>query len=94
MSEMLKVRATWVTGSRRGYVHVADRGVESELTPIPATLKGLTGNRRWAMACLRDAGSTHYTVAHYQGVPGKGYSNQFCHTVFNGYKIEGGDENV
>lgn len=30
-------------------------------------------------------GATHYTIAHFQGVPRKGYSNRYCFSVYYGY---------
>lgn len=82
---MMKTVGQWRTGSRRGYIHVSDNGVESELHKIPDTLKGLRGNKRWAMVALKQKGATHYTIAHFQGVPRKGYSNQYCYSVYYGY---------
>ena len=81
----MKEIGTFVTGSRRGYVRVADRGVESPLTPVPASLKGLRGNERKAMECFQQKGATHYTKASYPGVPLKGYSNQYCYDVYTAY---------
>lgn len=84
----MKEVMTYTTGSHRGYVSVANRGAETAPHPIPSTLTGLRGNYRWAMAALRRAGCTHYTIAAYQGVPGKGYSNQYCYDVYTGYAEE------
>lgn len=76
----------WTTGSRRGYVPVKLRDVESELLPIPEDVKGLRGNFRWAMLFFARQGATHYTVKSRQGVPGRGYSNSYCYSVYKGYK--------
>lgn len=81
----MKTVRTFITGSQRGYIHAADRGMESELHPIPSDLHGLRGNYRWAMESFIRAGATHYAVAWYQGVPYKGYSNQFCYAVYTAY---------
>lgn len=83
---MMDCVAEWTTGSRWGYIHAADRGVESAPIPLPDTLHGLRGNKRWALEEFRRRGCTHYTVAWYQGVPGKGYSNQYCYAVYYGYR--------
>ena len=82
----MKVVCEFVTGSRRGYIRVAGRGVESDFYPVPDTLTGLRGNERKAMAYLQAKGAAHYTIASYQGVPLKGYSNQYCYDVYTGYK--------
>lgn len=71
----MKVICEFVTGSRRGYIRVATRGVESDFYPVPHTLTGLRGNERKAMAYFQKRGATDYTIANYQGVPYKGYSN-------------------
>lgn len=76
----------YVTGSCRGYIHVADRGEGTEFYRVPETVNGLRGNVRWAMRKFIDRGCTHYTVSYYQGVPGKGYSNQYYYVVYTGYK--------
>lgn len=81
----MRVICEYVTGSSRGYIHVANRGAESDFSPVPDTLSGLQGNYRKAMAYFRGQGATHYTIAGYQGVPGKGYSNQYCYSVYTGY---------
>lgn len=81
----MKAICDYVTGSRRGYICVANRGVESEFCHVPDTLSGLRGNERKAMAYLRANGASHYTIASYQGVPYKGYSNQYCYAVYTGY---------
>ena len=81
----MKEVTTYTTGSRRGYIHVADRGAETAQHPIPSTMTGLRGNYRRAMDALRRAGCTHYTIVSYQGVPCKGYSNQYCYDVYTGY---------
>ena len=73
------------TGSRRGYIRVGSRGKESGMTPIPSTLTGIRGNKRKALDWLVRNGCTHYTIAWYQGVPGKGYSNQYCYATYRGY---------
>lgn len=75
----------FVTGSQRGYIAVARRGVESELFVVPDQLDGLRGNARKAMRYFIDRGATHYTIAWHQGVPYKGYSNQYCYAVYTGY---------
>lgn len=85
MDLMRRHKAEYVTGSRRGYVKVKERGVESELMPIPKDLKGLRGNAKWSMRYLADQGATHYTVAQYQGVPNIGYSNYYCYAIYSGY---------
>lgn len=84
----MKSVGEWVTGSRRGYIHVANQGVESKPERIPESLCGLRGNHRWALKSLSRRGATHYTVRWHQGVPFKGYSNQFCYAVYTGYKEE------
>lgn len=48
----MKKIAEYVTGSQRGYIGVANRGVNSELIPIPADLTGKRGNYRKAMELL------------------------------------------
>lgn len=73
------------TGSQRGYIHVVNRGVEGDFRPVPDTLEGLRGNERKAMAYFGRMGATHYTTAWFQGVPDKGYSNQYCYCVYSGY---------
>jgi len=78
----------WHTGSQRGYVPVADRGVEGSITPVPETVKGLRGNERWALESLMDRGATHYTVTWYAGVRGKGNSNQYRYCVYAGYRAD------
>lgn len=83
---MLKKIASYTTGSQRGYIYVANRGVESEYKPVPTALTGLRGNHRRAMQQFVDKGATHYTVVWYQGVPAKGYSNRYCHSVYTGYR--------
>lgn len=84
----MKSVGEWVTGSRRGYIHVANQGVESKPERIPESLYGLRGNHRWALESLSRRGATHYTVAWFQGVPYKGYSNKFQYAVYTGYKEE------
>lgn len=81
----MRVICEYVTGSSRGYIRVANRGVESDFAAVSNTLSGLRGNKRKAMAYFRRLGATHYTIAYYQGVPGKGYSNQYCYAVYTGY---------
>ena len=81
----MKKIAEYVTGSQRGYIGVANRGVNSELIPIPADLTGKRGNYRKAMELFSSKGATHYAVAWYQGVPCKGYSNQYCYAVYTAY---------
>lgn len=77
----------YTTGSRRGYIRVADQGVETAPAEIPESLAGLRGNQRRALELLKSNGATHYTVCDYQGVPGKGYSNYYCFSVYSGYKV-------
>ncbi len=84
----MKTVCTYTTGSQRGYIRVADRGTESELLPIPSDLHGMRGNDRRAMEYFICKGATHYTVTWYQGVPGKGYSNQYCYKVYTAYNEE------
>lgn len=82
----MKEVTTWTTGSRRGYIRVAARGVETAPQPIPADLHGLRGNIRYALDYLQRHGCTHYTAANYQGVPGVCYNTtQYCYTVYTGY---------
>lgn len=81
----MKEITTWTTGSRRGYIRVANRGVETAPQPVPADLHGLRGNIRQALDYLQRRGCTHYTTSNYQGVPCKGYSNQYCYSVYTGY---------
>lgn len=90
----MKKVITYTTGSRWGYVHVADQGVESDFIPIPATLRGIRGNLRKALEAFRRHGCTHYTVANDQGVPCASdglyhYSTSYCYTVYTGYTVEG-----
>ncbi len=75
----------YTTGSYRGYVPAARRGRESEMKPVPRALDGLRGNERKAMERFIIDGATHYTTSSYQGVPGRGYSNQYAYTVYTGY---------
>lgn len=84
----MKIIATYVTGSRKGYISVHNRGVETMATPVPESLKGYTGNMRKALEKFRDLGCTHYTLCNKQGVPGIGYSNRYCYTVYYGYVEE------
>lgn len=77
----------YTTGSRRGYIRVANRGVETAPAEIPADLHGLRGNKRWALEYLRRHGCTHYTVADYQGVPATCWSTtQYCYSCYYGYQ--------
>lgn len=76
---------TYTTGSRRGYIRVTNRGIETAPQPIPADLAGLRGNIRRALDYLQRRGCTHYTVCDWQGVPSKGYSNQYCYSMYTGY---------
>ena len=73
-----KVR--WETGYRRGYVYAKNRGVPSELHPVPKSIKGLKGNFRWAMERCLNRGCTHYYTCEYQHMR----SNQYCFTVYYG----------
>lgn len=82
----MKQIGVFVTGSRRGYVRVAERGKETPLMVIPTSLKGLRGNMRKALEYFQSKGATHYTIASYPGVPSKGYSNQYCFDVYRAYK--------
>lgn len=84
----MKFVAEYITGSCRGYVRVADRGAETQPERIPEDLTGERGNFRRALAHLRDKGATYYTIANYQGVPDKGYSNQYCYSIYRGYSEE------
>ena len=84
----MTAKAAFVTGSRWGYIPVFERGVESCLTPIPASLKGYAGNLRKALEKFKAAGCTHFTVCNKQGVPRRGYSNRYCYTVYYGYVEE------
>lgn len=82
----MKEITTWTTGSRRGYIRVAARGVETAPQPIPADLHGLRGNIRCALDYMQRHGCTHYTTANYQGVAGVCYNTtQYCYTVYTGY---------
>lgn len=76
----------YTTGSRRGYIRVADQGVETAPAEIPESLAGLRGNQRRALELLKSRGATHYTVCDCQGVPTKGYSNQYCYSIYTGYR--------
>ena len=78
---------TYTTGSRRGYIRVAQQGVGSAPIAIPADLTGIRGNLRWALGTFRRKGCTYYTIRHCQGVPGKGYSNQYCYSVYGGSRL-------
>lgn len=71
----------FVTGLRRGSIHVADRK-ESDFIVIPATLKGIRGNLRCALEKFIQQGCTHYTVEHRQYPD----STSYCFTVYRGYK--------
>lgn len=71
----------FVTGLRRGYIRVADR-TESDFIAIPATLKGIRGNLRWALEKFIAVGCTHYTVEDRQYPD----SSHYCFTVYRGYK--------
>lgn len=82
----------YTTGSHRGYVRVSVRNIESEMKRIPEDLTGTRGNYRAAMKYLKQHGSTHYTTEGCQGVPYKGYSNQYCYTIYHGYKEEREEE--
>ena len=81
----MKTVASWLTGSRMGYIGVNERGVESKLVEIPKSLKGLRGNERWALEYFKQNGAKFYTTTCYQGVPGKGFSKQYCYTVYKAY---------
>ena len=62
----------FTTGSRRGYIKIADQGKESEMKKIPEDISKLRGNMRKAMKALTEVHHcTHYTITYYQGVPGK-----------------------
>ena len=84
--EKMKYVIHYTTGSRRGYIRVADQGVETAPAEIPESLAGLRGNKRRALELLKSRGATYYTVCDEQGVPSKGYSNQYCYSVYTGYK--------
>ncbi len=81
----MKKMCSFTTGSKRGYIYVSLQGVESDFFPVPDSLSGLRGNERKAMRYFKNNGVKYYTVAWYQGVPGKGYSNQYCYCVYYGY---------
>ena len=53
---------------------------------VPESLEGLKGNELLAMKLFVRHGATHYTLMNIQGVPGKGYSTQYCYTVYTGYR--------
>lgn len=84
----MKLAAIYRTGSRRGYIPVLIRGVESTPRPVPVSLNGYGGNMKKALEEFRNLGCTHFTVCNKQGVPGKGYSNRYCYTVYYGYVEE------
>lgn len=69
------------TGIRRGYISVADRK-ESELIPLPETLKGIRGNKRKALEKFANRKCTHYTIEERQ----LANSTQYCFTKFCGYR--------
>lgn len=71
----------FVTGLRHGYIRVADRK-EGDYIAIPATLKGIRGNLRWALQKFIAQGCTHYTIQNLQFEN----STQYCFTVYRGYK--------
>lgn len=81
----MKQISSFVTGSRRGYIKVAHRLVESEPLPIPEDMQRFSGNKKKALAYLKEKGANYYAVAHSQGVPSKGYSNQYCYSIYYGY---------
>lgn len=78
----------FVTGSRRGYIPVARDGAEGELIPMPSDISIYRGNIRWALGYFAKLGATHYTITDMQGVPGKGYSKQYCYRVYHAYIIK------
>lgn len=84
----MKTVCTYTTGSQRGYICVANRGVESQPCAVPSEIHELRGNTRRAMELCIAKGATYYTVSWYQGVPHKGYSNQYCYAVYTGYNEE------
>lgn len=71
----------YTTGTKRGYIKVADQRVESEIKPV-YNPKKYRGNARWAMQQLIDHDATHYTITWYQ-VPN---STQYCFAIYTGYK--------
>lgn len=73
--------SSFETGLRRGYIRVAERK-ESELIPMPETLKGFRGNKRKALEKFANSNCTHYTVEERQ----LANSTKYCFTVYNGYK--------
>lgn len=85
-------KLTWVaefrTGSRRGYIPAAERGIPGDLIPLSADLTGLRGNLRQATEKFLNAGATHYTVTWFQGVPYRGYSSKYCYMVYTGYRVD------
>lgn len=72
----------YITGLRSGYIRISDRK-ESDFIAIPATLKGIRGNLRWALEKIIAQGCTHYTTQDYQTD-----STQYCFTIYRGYKEE------
>lgn len=79
-----QAKVQWVTGYRRGYIHVAQREVLSDWHRVPASVKGLRGNFRWAMQRMIDAGCTHYRTYDDQCPR----STQYCYTVYAGWAFE------
>lgn len=71
----------FMTGLRRGYICVDNRK-ESDYIAIPATLKGIRGNLRWALQKFIAQGCTHYTIQNLQFKD----TTQYCFTVYRGYK--------
>lgn len=76
----------YMTGSRRGYIPAKRRGVGGELIPVPTSIDGLRGNLRKAMQLMIDNGATYYTIADYQGAGPWHYSNNYCYSVYTGWR--------
>ena len=74
----------FVTGSRRGYIHAAERGKESQMYTLPKSSERLRGNAKKLVEKFLDAGCTHYTIKKYQGTE-RGYSNNYYYLVYTGY---------
>ena len=71
----------FVTGLRRGYIRVKERG-ERDYIAIPATLRGKRGNLHAALEKFVQQGCTHYTVEQHQLED----STKYCFTIYRGYK--------
>lgn len=77
----------FMTGSRRGYIPARRRGMGSELIPVPGSVIGLRGNLRKAIQLMIDHGATHYTVTDYQGAGPCHYSNNYCYSIYTGWRL-------